>query len=310
MGGVLHFQGLRRLETLSHGKTCKQNLRATSIPFMRYREGDRCANGSASSVNCKSNEESETHDTQEELAILLGTAKTDSSFRTLSIQLATLGPEPPHYQTLSGAKPLNLTILIHPTKSPLSTPRTTIMTTPFAPPTRRGDFLYSSLLYADAGNANHHPRATVAELAALLRPEAPNLYSKDRQPAPSTPAKDPPWHFYSAQLIHYGLPVTKDKNAAKVRLLNALNQFKLEVPAWVLGVEGELRREWEGENRRLKVKEGKGKGGGGGVGAKSGGVKSAGAKGSQGVGKAEGARGKGVGSSSQGEKSGVNVTGK
>ena len=132
-----------------------------------------------------------------------------------------------------------------------------IMST-FASPARRGDFLYSSVLYADPGNSNHHPRASVAELAAFLRPEAPNLYSKGRKPETSSPAKDPPWHFYSAQLIHYGLPVTKDKNTAKVRLLNAMNQFKLEVPAWVLKVEAELKTEWEAENRKMKKNAGAG----------------------------------------------------
>jgi hypothetical protein len=124
--------------------------------------------------------------------------------------------------------------------------------TTFAPPVRRGDFLYSSVLYADPGNGNHHARASTAELAALLRPEAPNLYSKGRKPELATPAKDQVWHFYSAQLIHYGLTVTKDKNAAKVRLLNAMNQVKLEVPAWVLKLEGELKTEWEAETRRLR----------------------------------------------------------
>ncbi|KAI8940855.1 hypothetical protein NX059_002116 [Plenodomus lindquistii] len=123
----------------------------------------------------------------------------------------------------------------------------------FAPPARKGDFLFSSVLYADAGNSNHHSRASIAELAALLRPEAPNLYSKGKKPdLATTPAKDPAWHYYSAQLIHYGLPVTKDKNAAKVRLLNAMNQFKLEVPPWVLSLESDLKKEWEAENRKLK----------------------------------------------------------
>jgi hypothetical protein len=122
----------------------------------------------------------------------------------------------------------------------------------FAPPARRGDFLYSSVLYADAGDSNHHARASVAELAALLRPEAPKLYSQGRKPELSSPAKDPPWHYYSSQLIHYGLAVTKNKNTAKVRLLDAMNQFKLEVPAWVLKVEGELKKEWEAENRKIK----------------------------------------------------------
>jgi hypothetical protein len=126
----------------------------------------------------------------------------------------------------------------------------------FAPPARRGDFFYSSVLYADAGNSNHHPRASVAELAALFRPEAPNLYSHGRKPEPSSPAKDPAWHYYSAQLIHYGLAVTKNKNTAKVRLLDAMNQSKLEVPAWVLKLEGELKKEWEAENRKVKKSAG------------------------------------------------------
>jgi hypothetical protein len=136
-------------------------------------------------------------------------------------------------------------------------PNNTIMST-FAPPTRCGDFLYSSVLYADAGNANHHPRASVADLAGLLRPEPPSLYSKGRKPETSSPAKDSPWHFYSAQLIHYGLPFTKDKNGAKVRLLNAINQFKLEIPSWVLKVEGELKKMWEAENRKMKKSAGAG----------------------------------------------------
>lgn len=130
----------------------------------------------------------------------------------------------------------------------------------FAPPARRGDFFYSSLLYADPGSNNPHPRATLASLTTLLRPEAPNLYpssssrstSSTPKPAPTAPAKDPAWHFYAAQCIHYGLPVTKDKNAAKVRLLNAMNQCKLEVPDWILRLEGELRAEWEGECRSLR----------------------------------------------------------
>jgi hypothetical protein len=106
--------------------------------------------------------------------------------------------------------------------------------TTFAPPARRGDFLYSSVLYADPGKGNHHARASVAELAALLQPEAPNLYTKGRKPEVATPGKDPVCHYYSAQLLHYGLPFTKEKNAVKVRLLNAMNSIQLEVPAWVL----------------------------------------------------------------------------
>lgn len=46
--------------------------------------------------------------------------------------------------------------------------------------------------------------------------------------------------------------MTKEKNTAKVRLLTALNQSKLEVPAWIVKLEGELKKEWEGANRKIK----------------------------------------------------------
>lgn len=122
----------------------------------------------------------------------------------------------------------------------------------FALPARRGEFFYSSILYSDPGKGNYHPCASVAELEALLRPAASTLYTRGCKPDPTISAKDPAWHFYSAQLIHYGLPFTKDKNAAKVRLLDAMNQLKLEVPAWVLKLEAQLKKEWEKENERLK----------------------------------------------------------
>lgn len=127
----------------------------------------------------------------------------------------------------------------------------------FALPVNRNNFLYSSILYADAGNDNHHPRASVTELTALLRPETPKG-KKTKTPAVNEQAKDPPWHFWTAQLIHYGLTSTKDKNAAKVRLLSALNENRLEVPGWIVRLEAEVKKEWEAENRKLKkaAKEG------------------------------------------------------
>lgn len=97
----------------------------------------------------------------------------------------------------------------------------------FAPPVRRGDFLYTSVLYADPRNDNSPPRSSAAELAALVRPEAPNLYSNGRKPDVSALAKDWLRHFYHAQLIHYGLPVTRDRSRAKTSWLDAMNQFKL-----------------------------------------------------------------------------------
>ncbi|KAH7087847.1 hypothetical protein FB567DRAFT_569751 [Paraphoma chrysanthemicola] len=120
----------------------------------------------------------------------------------------------------------------------------------FAPPVRRGDFLYSTVFQADPGNSNPHPRASLAELPALLFPDT----SKSGKSAPSSPAKDHPWHFWAAQLLHYGLPMTRDKNRAKMRLLDAMNQGRLEVPGWVSKLEAELKKEWEAENKKMKKK--------------------------------------------------------
>ncbi|PSN71010.1 hypothetical protein BS50DRAFT_659927 [Corynespora cassiicola Philippines] len=141
--------------------------------------------------------------------------------------------------------------IIPSTFSTQTTPNLRLMAA-FAPPVRRGDFFYSSVLYVDVGNGNHHPRANVPELAALLRPDTPKPTKTAQTQVPLTPTKDQVGHWYTAQLVHYGLLRTNDKNAAKVRLLNALNQSKLEVPAWISKMEGELRKEWESDNRRLK----------------------------------------------------------
>jgi hypothetical protein len=127
----------------------------------------------------------------------------------------------------------------------------------FAPPVYRDKFFYSSILYADAGNDNHHPRANVVDLTALLRPEAPKT-KKTKVAEVTEPVKDPPWHFWTAQLIHYGLTSTKDKNAAKIRLLSALNGNRLEVPGWIQRLEAEVKKEWDSENKKLRkaAKEG------------------------------------------------------
>lgn len=135
------------------------------------------------------------------------------------------------------------------TPSPLrivNQPQHTVMAA-FAPPVHRDKFLYSSVLYADAGSDNHHPRASITELTALLRPEAPKA-KKSKTSEITEPVRDPPWHFWTAQLIHYGLTATKDKNAAKIRLLGALNGGRLEVPAWILKLEVELKK-----NGRLRI---------------------------------------------------------
>ena len=127
----------------------------------------------------------------------------------------------------------------------------------FASPVSRDSFIYNGILYADVGNSNRHPRAPVDELQNLLRPELAGK-SKNAKAAKAAPAagapKDPVGHWYTAQLMHYGLPPTKDKNTAKVRLLQALNnaEGRLAVPASVVKLEADLKKEWDAENRKLR----------------------------------------------------------
>ena len=84
------------------------------------------------------------------------------------------------------------------------------------PPIVRGEFLYHSTLIVDVGGPlKRHPRAPETELKLLLDGKAP---------------RDQVSHFYEAQLLHYGLPRTKDKNTAKKRLQQALAQEVLSGP--------------------------------------------------------------------------------
>lgn len=60
-------------------------------------------------------------------------------------------------------------------------------------------------------------------------------------------------HWYEAQLIHYGLPPSKDKAKAKIRLLEALNASALVVPAHIVTLEAFLRKKYEAAERRAKA---------------------------------------------------------
>ncbi|KAF4539037.1 hypothetical protein BFW01_g8170 [Lasiodiplodia theobromae] len=113
-----------------------------------------------------------------------------------------------------------------------------------APDIVRDGFAYQGQLLADVGNFNRHPRASEAELTALLRPD---------KSSKTTSQKDQVGHWYVAQLKHYGLPQTKDKNAAKIRLLDALNTGKLKVPADVKKLETALKKEYNAAIRKARA---------------------------------------------------------
>ncbi|EXJ74410.1 uncharacterized protein A1O5_02706 [Cladophialophora psammophila CBS 110553] len=106
---------------------------------------------------------------------------------------------------------------------------------------RRGDFVYKDTLFVDLGPNKRHARAPTADLKDLLLPK--------RGSAP----KDQVAHWYEAQLLHYGLPRTKDKNTAKVRLTNALSAKTLLVPQEIVKLETEMKKEFASALRKAKT---------------------------------------------------------
>ncbi|KAK0701473.1 hypothetical protein B0T21DRAFT_417033 [Apiosordaria backusii] len=65
-------------------------------------------------------------------------------------------------------------------------------------------------------------------------------------------SKDRPAHWYEAQLVHYGLPPSKNKGTAKMRLYEALSKGSLAVPGQILKLEADLKKEWTKRDREAK----------------------------------------------------------
>ena len=119
----------------------------------------------------------------------------------------------------------------------------------FAPPVSRGNLHYNGDLYVEVGTLNRHKRATVDEITTILRPDLKKKSTKSSIDAP----KDHVGHWYEAQLIHYGLPPSKDKARAKMRLLEALNSSRLVVPPNMAQMEAEMKREYATAERKAKA---------------------------------------------------------
>jgi len=130
--------------------------------------------------------------------------------------------------------------------------------------TRDNIFYYSSsgfyVQIEDGAHQHQHPCAESSWLHFLLtyvQPDGPLLTKKGeaskRQPPPH---KDQAWHFYTAQLHHYGLKAVKDKAAAKKRLLAAFGDFNtLAVPSEVGKIRDELRQLYKRGNAKPQKKE-------------------------------------------------------
>ncbi|KAK8025610.1 hypothetical protein PG990_003433 [Apiospora arundinis] len=111
------------------------------------------------------------------------------------------------------------------------------------PPVTRDGFAFANGdLYAEVSGHNRHRRATLAELKTH--------FDKGSD-------KDHPAHWFEAQLIHYGLPPSKTKAVARMRLFDAVKVAgdkggTLKVPAHVSKLEGELKKEWTKLDREAK----------------------------------------------------------
>src|SRR5947207_13115724 len=111
------------------------------------------------------------------------------------------------------------------------------------PPVSKDGFYYAGdSLYVEVSGYNRHRRATLPELQALFHPSGI-----------SGSVKDHVGHWYEAQLLHYGLPPSKNKAVAKTRLLDAVNKGNLVVPKEIMKLEAELKREWKKKDKEARV---------------------------------------------------------
>ncbi|KAJ5550532.1 hypothetical protein N7535_001525 [Penicillium sp. DV-2018c] len=103
-------------------------------------------------------------------------------------------------------------------------------------PVTDGKFSFNiDSFYVAASGGQIHRRAALPEIKALY----------DTGPADTSSASDRPWHWYEAQLLHYGLPPSKVKATAKMRLLKALQEGKLSVPKEHAKIEQDLKKQWK-----------------------------------------------------------------
>ncbi|SCO89221.1 uncharacterized protein FRV6_13349 [Fusarium oxysporum] len=109
---------------------------------------------------------------------------------------------------------------------------------PGAPPVSEDGFAFAEgVFFAQSSGQNRHRRATATEL---------------KEHFTSGNDKDHPAHWFEAQLIHYGLPPSKTKSVARMRLFDAVNAGNLKVPANVSKLETKLKKEWTKNDREAK----------------------------------------------------------
>ncbi|KAJ7461491.1 hypothetical protein FB451DRAFT_1371227 [Mycena latifolia] len=129
----------------------------------------------------------------------------------------------------------------------------------YAPPIQRDGFSYHGTnFYVQAASRRRIHRADASRLHALLTYTAPPpLLTKagkvaKRQPRPH---EDESEEFYAAQVVHYGLPPTTTKAAAKRALLAAFGgKTTLEVPARIVKLAEDMAKEYGAANKVAKAR--------------------------------------------------------
>jgi hypothetical protein len=108
-----------------------------------------------------------------------------------------------------------------------------------------GQFSFDGRTFNVTSSDGHiHRRASHAELRAVFDTSMP-----DRSNRP-----DYTNYWYEAQLLHYGLPTTKKKTTAKMRLLDALQDGTLTVPKETLKIEEDLKKAWEKQDLEARLR--------------------------------------------------------
>ncbi|CAG8209518.1 unnamed protein product [Penicillium olsonii] len=102
-------------------------------------------------------------------------------------------------------------------------------------PVTEGPFSFNvDTFYVSASGGQIHRRAAPPEIKALYDTSTDSQGTNDH-----------PGHWYEAQLLHYGLPPSKVKATAKMRLLKALQGGGLSVPKEVNQIENKLKKAWK-----------------------------------------------------------------
>ncbi|KAL0930118.1 uncharacterized protein CTRU02_214938 [Colletotrichum truncatum] len=114
-----------------------------------------------------------------------------------------------------------------------------------AAPVIRDDFSYAGDSFSVSASGHVHRRYTLPELKAHFKGTGT--------------VKDHPAHWYEAQLLHYGLPKSKVKGTAKLRLMDAVNAGTIAVPASLTALEREMKKEWTKANKSLSKPSGNSK---------------------------------------------------